>query len=517
MEIMVGGERILVGSISGTGPTQTLNGCSRAVNGVTKSHVAGTPVEIADTFRLTFGHHPVANQIAASPPVSNSGIISYNDPYTGQPILRITRDGADRQAVNYMGPVESVSSWSPDSNRLVVSKWIATDPANSGIHVFDLTAMRWAPIVNTWLWAFPIFDHSGTHVWYIHSDGTFNANGRNYELRRAAVPTNLNFDAPIGTTSELMLDIRAAAAAAGAGEVTNALVLAKNHVAPGPAEIFSFGVETAAGMRTMFTSGGGGSFIPSWGFDQDPNSNIGDGDSVVWARNDGYNIRAHRAPAGPGSDQRAIWSFNPPTALYDIADGGGGESIIAHSDWGYHAGTSTDIHVGGWRWPATRTAGVTTYYPTKGLIFGEVHTTLDQASTSGPLSGVRVVNVEYHIGSGSRGQMYMWTLGDYDIGGVTHPEIVGWQDIRSLRHLLGPRNSLNPNFVNNLAAFSSHPNFSPNGHWIAWQSTSEIDLETPQSELRTHWYYPEEICGPAGGTDGTQFAFLDIYLTYVGP
>jgi hypothetical protein len=514
--LSVGGETILAQGVTTAG-TQTFTGCIRAINGITKGHPAGTMVTVADPFRPSLGHGLELVPQAVAGSSLPSDIISYNDPYTGQAVLRVTRDGADMQAVNYMGSVESSSCWSPDSNRLVVAKYVASNPSLTGLYVFDLTEMRWAALTTAWLWSYPIFDHDGTHVWYVYSNGTINGDGRHYEIRRAPVPVVLDFDAPMADTSTLMLDVRAAAAAAGAGPLEDVLVMNKNHIASPPEAIFSFHVKTAAGMRTMLTGPSGGSFITSWGFDQNANGGGGDGDSSVWAKNTGYSIRTHRAPGGPGTDQRAVWSFNPPTALYDLADGGGGESSIAHSDWTYHPATATDFHIGSWRWPATRTAGVTTYYPTKGLVFGEVHCSIDHASSTGPLSDIRVVTVEYHIGSTSRGQMYLFAAGDYDIGGVTHPEITSWTSIRDLRHLCGPRNFLNPNFVDNLSAFSTHPHFSPNGHWIAWQSTCENDLETPQSELRTHWFYPAEICGPAGGTDGVNYAHLDICLTYVGP
>lgn len=50
LDIMVGGERMTVSGISGTSSPQTFTISARSVNGVTKSHSAGTQVQVADIF-----------------------------------------------------------------------------------------------------------------------------------------------------------------------------------------------------------------------------------------------------------------------------------------------------------------------------------------------------------------------------------------------------------------------------------------------------------------------------------
>lgn len=45
-DININGERMTVGGVSGTGPTQTFNPVTRAVNGVSKSHAAGSTVQL---------------------------------------------------------------------------------------------------------------------------------------------------------------------------------------------------------------------------------------------------------------------------------------------------------------------------------------------------------------------------------------------------------------------------------------------------------------------------------------
>jgi hypothetical protein len=47
-DVMMGGERITVGTITGTGTTQTLGALTRGVNGVVKAHSAGETVQLAD-------------------------------------------------------------------------------------------------------------------------------------------------------------------------------------------------------------------------------------------------------------------------------------------------------------------------------------------------------------------------------------------------------------------------------------------------------------------------------------
>ncbi len=46
-DIVIGGEQISVGGVSGAGASQTFTGCTRSVNGVVKSHSSGVAVELA--------------------------------------------------------------------------------------------------------------------------------------------------------------------------------------------------------------------------------------------------------------------------------------------------------------------------------------------------------------------------------------------------------------------------------------------------------------------------------------
>ncbi len=54
IDIFVGGERITAAGASVSGANLNLTGCTRHVNGVTKSHTSGETVTLANPFRLTY-------------------------------------------------------------------------------------------------------------------------------------------------------------------------------------------------------------------------------------------------------------------------------------------------------------------------------------------------------------------------------------------------------------------------------------------------------------------------------
>jgi hypothetical protein len=55
LDIMVAGERMTVGAITGTSSPQVFSSVTRSVNGVVKSHVADEPVDIAQPLYYALG------------------------------------------------------------------------------------------------------------------------------------------------------------------------------------------------------------------------------------------------------------------------------------------------------------------------------------------------------------------------------------------------------------------------------------------------------------------------------
>lgn len=90
LDVLVGGERITVGSVTGT-TVQTLSGCIRSVNGVVKAHAAGAIVEVARRMRVTLGH--AVSDItppSAPPPASGITLVGISDTlYTGTNVTNI--------------------------------------------------------------------------------------------------------------------------------------------------------------------------------------------------------------------------------------------------------------------------------------------------------------------------------------------------------------------------------------------------------------------------------------------
>lgn len=156
LRLRVGGELMIATGVVTNG-TQTFTGVVRSVNGVRKSHAAGTPVQVADGLRLTVGHAlspptpitgepPPTPDPTPTPEVPTTDLVLWidagqdptagnldDDPYTAE--LGSTA-GADAQdpAVTVAG---SVDVWTPDgSDDHIDTDYTPTFTATAGAATF---------------------------------------------------------------------------------------------------------------------------------------------------------------------------------------------------------------------------------------------------------------------------------------------------------------------------------------------------------------------------------------------
>ncbi|MGL4300055.1 MAG: TolB family protein [Candidatus Neomicrothrix subdominans] len=449
--------------------------------------------------------------------------ITYDDPTTSREVIRVTRDGGDVGAINYMGGMSGeATSWSPDGTRAVFAKAVPGG-GGTGIYMVDLIQQQVAPICTSGTagqWAYPIFSHDGTEVYFIDGAGSApNGNGNKaWAVRKAPVPSSPAWGSttpPTGTTS-LLFDLRAAAEA-NATFISNALVLGKNNWTAGDDPSWKYmnvHVEWGGGARTLlFQPTNNSPLGGNWSYSQLHNGAGGDGDVSIWAPagSSGHQFRilTHRSNGTTGGTTvRGVWDTSNVGAGVSHNPG---EPYLAHSDWAWHAGTANDIFVGAQRPIRTRTGGVTTDHTAHGSLFGELHLQVIRHQVTA-LGDVEIYAADYNDGSGSQAHIYRFKLSDYGIGG-TSPFSGNniWALVRDARKFAGHRNRLNiAGAEAALAAFSPHPQPSPNGEWLLWQSSSQTSV--------AGFTYPVGTCGPQGGvrTDSVLgpdgYLALDIYL-----
>lgn len=454
-----------------------------------------------------------STQVLASAAVTGNAaaavaVVDYDDPVTDRPVTRLTTDGADG-CLNYMGNLAGeATSWSPDSTLITYAKSCDDNPERTGVYVFELDSQTETCLASTGRhWAYPIFDHGGDTIYFIDgSDGPRDEQQRKpFAVRTIDLPVVLDGQPSCPDAATTVLDIRAESSV----KVDDAVVMTRNH-APDPADAL-FGVQLRVGStwRTVVFDPDGQT-TDSWGFDDQTNPLHGDrndGDASIWSPTDPSKIFTNRGTSASDTTvQRGVWTIDVPTLLYqpfaydpECSGDYRPSTGVAHSDWEYHAGTDTDVFMSSDRcvWMIDG-ADQVSLGPWR--LHGYLHLNIDQTSVDGDLGDIRFVADEYFKTDEAEPFLYSATLADLGVGG----EAIGrWSDIRRERKLVGHRNRLDDGTNNDLKAFEPHPQFSPDGRHVLWQSNSLNEV--------AGFVCPEADCGAAGGDDG-RLSFLDLYV-----
>ncbi len=432
--------------------------------------------------------------------------LTYVDEVDDTTVHRLTSDGPDG-CLNYMGNMSGeATSWAPDSTRIVYAKRCFGAGGGAGIYVYDLAERRERCISGVGgQWANPIFDAEGVNVYFIDgSDSPRDERGsKPYAVYRvgAGAPGDDGGRCPDrDDVSTRVLDIRAAA-----GVVDDVRVLTRNAALDQADERFATHVRSDGQWRTIVFDRSG-RLQSGWGFGNDnpTHDDVNDGDASIWSPNDPDKIFTNRA-TGPGDRRarRGIWQVSESRLLH-VPDSCGGTNSVAHADWVWHPATGTDVIVGNYRCVWSVDGNGTT--STSGWrLNGYIHVDVDQSSVHGDLADIRFVADEYFDEGGSQPYLYVTTLGDVGMGGAGYG---GWSGVRVNDGLVGHRNRLDDGSNNALKAYEPHPQFSPDGRYVLWQSNS-------LNSLKGH-SCPAAACGPAGGDNGS-VSYLDIYVAELDP
>lgn len=435
---------------------------------------------------------PADEPPAEEPPGAQQPAISYNDPTTGALVHRLTTDGA-AGCINYMGNLSGEAiSWSPDSNKITYAKRCDAGATPTGIYVYDIATATERCLASTdSQWTYPIFNHDGTAVYFV--DGS---DSKRYALYTAPEATS---GAGCATAS-MVLDL---AAQASLDEVR---VLTRNTGQTDATQLFATHVRTGNDWRTIIVDGAG-NIAPGWGFgtDNPPSASGGDGDASVWSPTDPNLI--HTIRSVDNSPSRAVWDVADRTAEYAPFTGSNScypQGQIGHSDWIWHPGSQTDVFIAAyscaWTIDSQGNVGGSNW-----RLHGYLHPNIDMTSTGGALADIRFVADEYHAGNGAEPFLYVTTLGDIGLGGSGYRG--QWSDVRANDKFVGHRNRLDDGTNNGLKAYEPHPQFSPDGRHVLWQSSSLNELAGTTC--------PASDCGEAGSGADSRISYLDLYIAEV--
>lgn len=458
---------------------------------------------------LPLARVPGAQAQAAAP-------LAYDDPVTDVPVSRLTTDGPNG-CVNYMGNLSGeADSWSPDSSRIAFAKACDGDTNRTGVHVFDRETGEVTCVARTGRhWAYPIFDHDGDTIFFVDgSDGARNdAGAKPYVVRTVEVPNVLDGSTTCPDASAVLLDIRAASNS----QVRDAMVVTRNAATSPADELFGVQVRNADGQWRTVLFDADGSTVADWGFDDRTNpvhDDTGDGDASIWSPVDPFEIFTNRGTsADNASVRRGVWTVESPTLQYEPfaydpeCSGDYRPSTgVAHSDWAYHAGSDTHIFLSSDRCPwLIDGSGDVTLGPWR--FFGYLHLNIDPASLGASLGDVRFVADEYFDGYDAEPFLYSATLGDVGVGSDSGFE--RWSDVRRERKLVGHRNRMDDGSSSALKAYEPHPQFSPDGRSVLWQSSSLTDAPG--------YPCPAESCGNPGSGEASNVGYLDLYVADLAP
>ncbi|MEQ1675087.1 MAG: glycoside hydrolase family 16 protein [Chitinophagaceae bacterium] len=422
----------------------------------------------------------------------------YTDPVTNNPVYRLTTDGANNSLSNILGDSTGYDPWSRTSTKFLYTQYSPTDSTRRGIYIYDIVAGASYPVCTTDSpYSFPIFSHDEDKIYFLKGMLGTNtgAGSKPIKLYSAPVPNTPDYGAIASIdTSTLELDI-VALAEASSFVLSDVRCLSKNVASQSQSRYIGFQAKTASGWMSLVKNAVGG-FVTGWAFTS-PNSHHTATDmTMLWSDHSSDLLYACRATSTSNHTViRSVWNVAAVTAAYSPATTGGAV-LVEDSAWAYHLRSDTELHVGKNSNPWSRTAGTGTINSAKGTTFSALHMDLDKASVGFDLKDVRVAATEYDSTSGAINLVYLFPIGDFNVGNADS-EITDWTTIRANRRLCGHRGT--NTFTGNLLRFTPYPFISPNGKYIIFNSDSQTSIGG--------FTYPS----PAGSNNGT-VAYTDLYL-----
>jgi len=494
----------------------------------------------------------------SAPAAAQVDLPSYPDPKTGLDVTRLTFDGPETNGVQCISRIGGLSngavSWSLDSSRITFSKSCPNASARDGIWLLDVETGVQACLIGTYrgIWASPTFDHTDAKIYYL--DVASRDRDASFGIYSVAVPDTLsNGDAcPSVGDRELVLDVGGSKSPA-----RERFTLSKNAaradqngvVTDGWFAVHAEDEDSSSGRvgtRTLIFDADG-SLHPNWTRSDSANpvqwTYFDDGDSSIWSTHDPMQIFTNRGD-GNGNHITAVWNIDqtssPLFRPYGTGDCARDGAQVAHGDWIHHPATNTDVFIG-----SGDTRCVWTRQVANGQVIveqdsiglnGYLHININPASIGGSVEDIEFVADTYDLRGGPGGNtpqpgvpeyapmLYRATVGDMRPSANDNwTELVG----RSENQLAWHRNNMM--YGSDLEAvdvdrsgfkpYEPHPQYSPDGRWILWQSSSLLaDSDFP------NFVCDDAACGRQGGW-GVPYSsgvlWSDLYVvdqgTVVGP
>ncbi len=390
-----------------------------------------------------------------------SMMLSYDDPYTGHAAIRLTTDGAEHSIKNCLGDQShESSSWSPDATKICYGKKResgCTSPKPEGVYMLDI-----ATGVETFLAPADIGDHDG---WVFSRDGAevyyyFDVNDSTVEVRAVNITTfavrTLNTLSP--TTGGHKITVNC-----------DGSYIAVHQWAPD---------SLPENRRTAILNTATGQFHPNWPW----NSGLPAQDGTVWSPVDPKRVFAQRG---------ALRIYN----IDDLSTTASQGSEIAHSIWHpngiwYLSGSAT---------PNCRLIDISKSSstniiaePSRGRELRAAHPFAHPLDSSRGMQARLVLDCGYFAPRSSA--LYILTLDQ-----MVNEDWRANRDRVWVSHFSTMvRNDAHP-----------HPQFSPDGTHILWQSDSNRDDLGAVPGTRGGDRKVDLYISPLGSTDAEKRSMLD--------
>jgi len=468
----------------------------------------------------------------------DSGVLDENnEPF--QEVWRLTTDGG-KNCDNHMGNQSSESTaWSPDSTKVVYGKQCFSDPEDpdtimkpTGIYLYDLTATdtdtdnaaKRLVANRRGFWSYPIFDHKGEYVYYYdegYENNCRDGTSKCYFVKRISV------NAVNAADGEIVLEFPRA---------TEAQKITKNNVEfnrsgePLQTPLFAVHVsENKVDYKTVIFKIGSVegqtvvTEIPGWKWAG--NHGEAGADGSIWHPTEPYQIYASRTnDGGPIEDANGIPVRDEyEDVIYDVYD------FIWEVDISGNASDDVDFMQPRWFFPKQyfplTDAGHMSWHPNGDVtvrvgnnvhsfgdgfyagnaLWGETHPYIDQShpNSSDPLDAKVLFEIYGNTAADDNPEwlkyLYAPTLNDLDSN--------SWQDDKIVSHLNIRLSDQDPDLIK----LDPHPQFSPDGKYILWQSNSLRSTDAPAPNREQYWGGPK---GHEEYDDG-RYHGMDIYVARI--
>lgn len=492
---------------------------------------------------------------------------TYTDPRTGIEVARLTSSGPEVNGARCISRIggglgNGPASWSADSSRIVYTV-ACPGPGNAsernGVYVMDIETGAQQCLIATHrgIWASPTFDHADEQIYYI--DLRENSGDAPFGIYTVDVPTTVTDGQGcpgIGSRSSVHINLGGRKS-----NNTERFNIFKNAARQTNGQLddawFAVHAEELRpndpnnrGTHTLIFNADR-EFLPGWGPDLGSNplqwSRFSDGDSSIWSKSDPLQIFTNRGD-GSGNAITAVWNIEDTdsplfTPFASVPSTGGnrtsceGNPQVAHSEWVFHPGSGTEVFIGAGdtRCVWTRTRNGTVRIDSIELA-GYLHLNASLGSVGGALDDIEFVSDTYHVGGG-KPLLHRLTIGDMRPGGNN-----SWSTVisDSSNELVWHRNNLmdgaeltnyaisegftnaddRRGFLSGFKPLEPHPQYSPDGRFVIWQSSSQTsDLDHPSAGDR--FACAEAECGADGGFNrpwgGSGTLYTDLYLVDLNP